>query len=361
MSAPVSETATAALQEPDAPVEQPRGGRTPWWANQRIGLLILVVALSALFGILRPAFFNQQLVVFPLLRDIAMFTVVGLAQMCVLSIGHMNLAVGRMAAFSMMITGISYDLWHFSLYAGLLVGLVAGTAIGALAGWVIARTGVNSFVVTLALDFLLLGLIPLVYTGLTDNAAFVTKPPGMRELRNYSLADVCIGNVCGSPAVPQLAMFAVIAMVVVGWIYSRTKLGRELLMTGTSVKAAELSGIPTARRVITAHAMSGCLAALAGFMLAVSTGSIKATIGEEFMLPSFLGPILGGTLLAGGFISVWGTLLGTALTSVIRKGLDLLGVGLESLNIYLGLILLVALSTDRFRTVLSDRQGVKER
>ena len=358
MSAPVSETATAALQ--DAPVEAPQGGRTPWWANQRIGLLILVVILSALFGILRPAFFNQQLVVFPLLRDIAMFTV-GLAQLCVLSIGHMNLAVGRMAAFSMMITGISYDLWHFSLYAGLLVGLVAGAAIGALAGWVIARTGVNSFVVTLALDFLLLGLIPLVYTALTDNAAFVTKPPGMRELRNYSLGDVCIGNLCGSPAVPQLALFAVIAMAVVGWIYSRTKLGRELLMTGTSVKAAELSGIPTARRVIVAHAMSGCLAALAGFMLAVSTGSIKATIGDEFMLPSFLGPILGGTLLAGGFISVWGTLLGTALTSVIRKGLDLLGVGLESLNIYLGLILLVALSTDRIRTVLSDRQGVRKR
>jgi ribose transport system permease protein len=158
--------------------------------------------------------------------------------------------------------------------------------------------------------------------------------------------------------VPQLAIFAVVAMAVVGWIYARTRLGRELLMTGSSVRAAELSGIPTARRVIVAHAMSGGLAALAGFMLAVSTGSIKATIGEEFMLPSFLGPILGGTLLAGGFVSIWGTLLGTALTTVIRKGLDLLGVGLESLNIYLGLILLVALSTDRIRTVLSERQSL---
>jgi len=133
MSMPVSETATQALQEDAAPERPLRGA--PWWANQRIGLLILVVLLSALFGVLRPAFFNQELVVFPLLRDIAMFTVVGLAQLCVLSIGHMNLAVGRMAAFSMMITGISYDVWHFSLYAGLLVGLVAGTAIGALAGW----------------------------------------------------------------------------------------------------------------------------------------------------------------------------------------------------------------------------------
>ena len=59
MSAPVSETATAALQEPETPIEAPRGGKTPWWANQRIGLLILVVALSALFGVLRPAFFNR--------------------------------------------------------------------------------------------------------------------------------------------------------------------------------------------------------------------------------------------------------------------------------------------------------------
>jgi ribose transport system permease protein len=66
-------------------------------------------------------------------------------------------------------------------------------------------------------------------------------------------------------------------------------------------------------------------------------------------------------LLAGGFVSVWGTLLGTALTTVIRKGLDLLGVGLESLNIYLGLILLVALSTDRIRTVFSERQAVRKR
>ena len=86
-----------------------------------------------------------------------------------------------------------------------------------------------------------------------------------------------------------------------------------------------------------------------------------AEVGEEFMLPSFLGPILGGTLLAGGYVSVVGTLLGTTLTTVIRKGLDLLGVGLESLNIYLGLILLVALSTDRIRTKLSDRQEVRKR
>jgi ribose transport system permease protein len=77
------------------------------------------------------------------------------------------------------------------------------------------------------------------------------------------------------------------------------------------------------------------------------------------MIPSFLGPVLGGTLLAGGFVSVVGTLFGTALTSVIRQGLTLLNIGLESLNIYIGVILLLALSTDRIRSFLSDRTVVR--
>jgi ribose transport system permease protein len=134
-----------------------------------------------------------------------------------------------------------------------------------------------------------------------------------------------------------------------------------LLLVGSNVKAAELSGIPTARRIVGAHALSGTLAALAGFMLAVTAGSFTATIGSEFMIPSFLGPVLGGTLLTGGAVSVVGTLLGTTLTQVIRQGLTLLGIGLESLNIYLGAILLLALSTDRIRTVLSQRKAANSR
>ncbi|MGH3714871.1 MAG: ABC transporter permease [Micromonosporaceae bacterium] len=322
------------------------------WANQRLGLLVAIGVLVTVFGLVKPVFFNEQLVLFPLLTDVAIFTVVALAQMVALSIGHMNLAVGRMAAFAAMFTGMSYDLWGFPLWAGLLVGLAAGAGVGALTGLTIAKLRVNSFVVTLAMDFTLLGMIPLVYANYTDAAAFTTKPPGMTELRQYSLADICLGNVCGSPAVPQMLVLTVVAMALVGWIYGRTRLGRELLMTGANVRAAELSGIPTARRIVTVHLMSGALAALAGFMLAVDTGSFKASIGADFLLPSFLGAILGGTLLAGGVVSVLGTALGTTLVLVIRRGLDLLGIGLENLNIYLGLILLLAVSSDRVRSLI---------
>ena len=330
-------------------------------AAQRLGLLVVIAGLIIAFGSARSAFYDEQLNLFPLLRGIAVFTVVGLSQMAVLSIGHMNLAVGRMAAFSAMFMGLAYQDWHLPLYPGLAIGLLAGAAIGALTGWIIAATGVNSFVVTLAMDFVLLGLVSLVYTQATTAAAFTAKPAGMDALRTYSLADVCVGQVCGSRAVPQLFGFTVVAMLLVGYLYSRTRIGRELLLVGSNIKAAELSGIPTTRRVIGAHALSGTLAALAGFMLAVTAGSFTADIGSEFMIPSFIGPVLGGTLLTGGAVSVIGTLLGTTLTQVIRQGLTLLGIGLESLNIYLGVILLLALSTDRVRTVLSQRKAANPR
>jgi len=351
---------TTSISPPDTvPEGKTATHRMPFWVNQRLGLLVLVIALSVLFGVLRPAFLDQQLVLFPLLRDVATLTVVALAQMVALSVGHMNLAVGRMAAFGAMFAGLGYDRLGVPMQVGLLMCLAAGAAIGAVTGWLIARTGVSSFVVTLAMDFALLGLVSLMYSSLTDDAAFTTHPAGVDALRSYSLADICAGPICGSPAVPQIAQFTVLAMLALGFLYGCTRIGRELLLTGANPAAAELSGIPTGRRVLLAHTLSGLLAALAGFMAAAGTGTFRASIGDDFMLPSFLGAVLGGTLLTGGVVSVLGTLLGTALVGVIRKGLDLLGVGLESLNIYLGCVLLLALSADRIRTVVSYRKVVR--
>ncbi|WP_395372597.1 ABC transporter permease [Streptomyces tubercidicus] len=358
MTAPVVPPDTDTADTAEAAPPRP-GHRLPFWVNQRLGLLALVVGLTALFGVLQPTFLDARLVLFPLLQDISTLTVVALAQMVALSVGHMNLAVGRMAAFGALFAGFGYDRLGLPLPLGLLLCLCAGAAIGMLTGWIITRTGVSSFVVTLAMDFALLGLISLLYSALTENAAFITKPSGLAELRSYSLGDICAGPVCGSPAVPQLAQFTVLALLGLGFLYAATRIGRELLLTGANPAAAELSGIPTGRRVILAHTLSGLLAALAGFMAAVSTGTFRASIGDDFMLPSFLGSVLGGTLLTGGVVSVLGTLLGTALVGVIRKGLDLLGVGLENLNISLGCVLLLALSADRVRTVVSHRKVVR--
>jgi ribose transport system permease protein len=71
------------------------------------------------------------------------------------------------------------------------------------------------------------------------------------------------------------------------------------------------------------------------------------------MLPSFLGPVLGGTLLVGGSVQVLGTFIGTMLTLVIRQGLSVQGIGLETLNIALGLVLLTALSLGQIQKMFT--------
>lgn len=319
--------------------------------NQPVVLALLTLALFVGFGVVNPQFFNVQFVVFPLLREASVFVVVGLAQMCVLSVGQMNLAVGRMAAVGAMAAGACYQYLDLPLYVGAAVGLSVGAMLGLLAGWIIVKSHVNAFVVTLALDFALLGLVTLVYMAVTDSGAFSVTPDGLELLGNGSFADVCAAGYCGVNAIPILAVPALITVLLIHHLYVRSRIGREILATGASHRTSELSGIPANSRVILAHVLSGTLAALAGIMLAATSGSFSAAIGSEFMIPSFLAPVLGGTLLVGGVVSVMGTVIGTLMTLVIRWGLSVAGLGFETLNIALGSVLLVALSVQRFQSI----------
>lgn len=339
----------------DVSVVPPRG--LPFWANPRLGLVVLLAVLVLVFSQLRPAFYNTRLTVEPLLGDISVIAVVGLAQMSVLALGHMNLAVGRIAAISMFFTGFVCERWSFPLWAGALVGLAVGATVGAFAGWVIAKTGVNSFVVTLAIDFALLGIVSLLYSAYTDSGtAFGVRPSGLAVMRGTA-EQVCVIG-CGPRVIPMVLPVALVAVAVVGWVFRRSRLGREILMVGSNERAARFSGINVTRRVVGAHAMSGALAALGGLLLSINNGAFTASTGSEFLLPSFLAAVLGGTALAGGAVSVIGTLLGAALMQVIYKGLNLLQFQLDVLKIATGLVLLTALSADRVRSVLAERRGV---
>ena len=353
-------TVPTRAEVPAEPADDPprREARIPLWANPRIGLTIVLIVLVAFFATVRPSFLNTPLTLVPMQADISVYAVVGLAQLSVLSLGHMNMAVGRMAAMGAFAAGLVYDRLGAPMYVDLLAALLVGGLLGGLAGLVIARTGVNSFVVTLALDFALVGLVSLLYNRFTDSVAFPKLAPGMSNLRYDTMSDYCAGSVCGPP-VPLVVPFAVLAAVAVGLLFRWSRLGREILMTGANATAAQLSGIPVRRRIIQAHTLSGGLAGLAGFLLAANSGAFSASLGDQFLLPSFLAPVLGGTLLVGGAVSVLGTLLGATITQVIYKGLNLLQFSVDQLKLYIGVVLLLALSLDRLRHVIAQRRGVQ--
>lgn len=307
------------------------------------------------FGTLTPSFYNDRFVIAPLLQVAALYTVVGLAQMCVLAIGHMNLAIGRMAALGAMAMGASLQFWNVPLWLGTIIGISCGALVGYVAGWIIVKTNVNSFIVTLAMDFGLLGFVTLTYASLTGTTAFSVNPEEFAFLRETTFANVCVFGACGPQAIPILVVPTLVISALIFFLFARLRVGREILATGANARASALSGIPSNRRILLAHVMCGMLAAVAGIMLAALSGSFSASIGAEFLLPSFLGPVLGGTLLVGGVVSTVGTILGTLITLVIRQGLVVAGAGIDTLNIALGAILLAALSLQRLKSIRRNR------
>ena len=137
---------------------------------------------------------------------------------------------------------------------------------------------------------------------------------------------------------------------------------RRMLAAGANPRAAEISGIRTGWIVIACHMLTGGLAAMAGLMVTARTGaaipSMAGHLGQDWLLPAFLAPVLGGTLLSGGRVAVLGTFLGAAFVNIITSGLLLMRIGEFWVQTALGLMLLTAVLADRVRHSLLQQRGI---
>ena len=301
--------------------------------NDMSAVLAAVITLGLLLSITTPgfiSFYNLDSIA----ATIAITTIVGLSQLTVLAIGHFNLALGPMGVLGGVCTGALMELLGVPIWISILAGLFVGTLAGAIQGVLIVKTGISPFIITLALASLFLGGI----TGITKAIYFGHLPQAFNHLGEARLYGV------------SLLLIIAILIICVLWIfYSRTPLGRQILSTGASQKASHFSGIPTNNVIIIAHAMSGFFAATAGILLAARLNSAQILIPTDWMLVSFAAPVLGGTLMSGGKVSVPGTIFGATLMTLINNTLILIGVNYYWYQSFLGAILLGAFALDRVR------------
>jgi ribose transport system permease protein len=152
------------------------------------------------------------------------------------------------------------------------------------------------------------------------------------------------------------AVTIVLTLLLAGFLY-QVVLGRLLLAVGGNSLAARLSGIPIRRAVVTAHAISGFLAAVAGTLLMAQLGQGQPTIGVTWVLPSFAGPIIGGAALSGGTAPVIGTVLAMVLISLIDDGLVLVNADPYWVQFLIGALILGAVLLGRTR--LTDIRALR--
>jgi ribose transport system permease protein len=318
------------------------------WVHEQSSLLGLAAVVGLLWGVfagLAPGFVSS-FNLFAISRSLGIDIVIGFSTMVVLATGGMNLAIGSIGVCSVMLVGYLMQVLNMPVPSALASGLILGALLGFANGTAIVRFGVNSFIITLASASLFMGGMLI----LTKAVIYNEVPPEIAVFGRIRWGFV-------SPLL--LIAFAIGAALLV--LFRYTALGREILACGANARAAELSGVPVGRITVIVHTLSGTLAACAGLMLMTRLGAAMPSIGQDWLLPSFLAPVLGGTLLSGGVISVIGTILGALLVATIRSGLLILQVANFWLQLFLGLVLLLAVMLDRYRNLYAERRSLGRR
>lgn len=315
--------------------------------SNEFGLAALIAVAVVIFATSLPGF-TSPFSLFTLSRQIGIDTMIGLAMMAVIVTGGLDLSVGAIGACAAMFFGFGLEQLGLPLAVAIVFALLLGAGLGAINGITVVRSGVHSFIITLASMSIFFGV--MIY--LTQAKGFNGLPPGVAAFGRMKLV--------GPVSVLLVTTLAVCAGLLV--LYRFTALGRQMLSAGANARAAELSGIEVGRTLIFCHALTGALAALAGLMLTARTGaavpSMAGHLGQDWLLPAFLAPVLGGTLLTGGRVSVIGTLLGATFVTVITSGLLLMRVSEFWVQAFLGLMLLAAVLIDKARHTLLRRRGM---
>jgi ribose transport system permease protein len=310
----------------------------------RYGLSLVVFAFW-LFFVWRAEGFLTEFNMFTLLRFAAVQITIAFAQMVALSAGEMNLSIGAIGGMVAMFAGGMMEMLGMPPLAAIALGLLLSTILGLINGLLITRTGINSFVITLATSSIFTGIM-LIVTRADSYDALPESFLTFSRVRTFGLA------------ISPLVWIMIAAAVSLYLLYTQTALGREILAVGANRRAAQMSGLNLSVIMIKTHVISGLLAGVAGIMSAAMLADAVPVIGTDWLLGSFAAPAIGGTAITGGSVSVLGTVLGGLLIASITNGVLLLNVSNFFVNFFLGIVLLLAVGLDRLRTVYAERTSL---
>jgi ribose transport system permease protein len=271
------------------------------------GLLAAIVAGAIVLTVLSPNFLSE-FNFYVLLRSVCVSIIVAFAQMVTLAVGQMNLAVGALGGMTAILFGGMMEVFGAPLWLAVPAAIGIGVLGGLINGLLSSRTGINGFIVTLATASAFTG----VNLGLTKSVPFYKMPTALQNFGNGRIG-----------ALPFLLIAPLIVSPLLALFLFRLPIGRRLLAVGGNSQAAALSGISPGNAVVLAHCLSGLLAAIGAVLAVAQLGSAQPLIGSDWLLLSFAAPIIGGTALAGGYVSIAGAILAVFVIALIQNGLVL--------------------------------------
>jgi ribose transport system permease protein len=265
-------------------------------------------------------------------RQTAIISVMAVAMTFVIVSAQIDLSVGSVAGLASVAAALAISGTGSALF-GVLAGLGVGLVVGVINGGLVTFLGIPSFLVTLAMMEIAVGLAQLI----TSSAP--------QPILNVTFNAIFGGGNIGP--IPGLLVWTVVAVVVGAVLLAKTRYGRQVLAVGGNRTAAEYSGVNTKRITFTVMLVSSLVASVAGMLYAGRLESGRYQLGDGDELSVIAAVILGGTSLFGGAGSVIGALFGSLLIGLINNGLILAGLDSSQQQIIRGLIIIVAVALAR--------------
>lgn len=315
-------------------------------------------------------------VFFLITADSAMFTLAGImnfmtpaAQLGILAIGaallmiggEFDLSIGSMVAFSGLFFGICIMVWGFPLILAIPLTFVFACIVGAINGVIVLRSGLPSFIVTLAFLFVFNGLS---LVGLKWATGGSTVLGGIRPvIENDWLAPMFSGDAfpvlfvwlaeqglidtfkSGLPkvtGVPVEILWFIAITLVATYVLLRTPAGNWIFASGGDRVAASNSGVPVNRVKISLFMLTAVCAALVGIITVLDAGSTDARRGFQKEFEGIIAAVIGGCLLTGGYGSAIGAFFGAVIFGMVTIGLSYTDFDQDWFKVFLGGMLLIA-------------------
>jgi len=312
---------------------------------------------------------------FAFARSSGMFTVEGMvnilqvaAEVGILAVavallmiaGEFDLSVGSMIGFAGVIIGLGATVYGIPLTYSVLIACVACVSIGALNGWVTVKTGLPSFIVTLASMLVLRGLaisVTRYINGYTQISKITASDPNSLMIALFS------GRVGGSlfvwmaergwiekktnglpsiEGIPVSIVWWVALTVLATWVLLRTRFGNWIFAVGGDANSARNVGVPVHRVKIILFMLTALSAVVFAAVQVLDVGSADTLRGTQKEFDAIIAVVIGGTLLTGGYGSAVGALLGALIYGTVQIGILYTGIDSDLFKVFLGLMVLLA-------------------
>lgn len=246
-----------------------------------------------------------------------------------------DLSAGTTVTLAAILTAVVSNKSDANVPLALIVALTSGGLIGLINGVGVAVLKIHPVVMTLSVSGVTMGSILAIYRGAVHGGAGPT-------LNKFVSMTIKIGDFNLGFTGAVLAW--VFISVLVWFILNKTKFGKHLFAIGVNREAAHLSGVHVTRTAILAYVLCGIFSAFGGFIVLGYIQTVYFIIGDQYLFPSIAAVVLGGTVLAGGEGSYWGTMSGALVLTVIDSILTSSQVEERSRQIVLGVLLLAVIS-----------------